>query len=324
MNDPAYNNSVFWIEVEKIKPNPFQPRKEFNQEALNSLADSIRQYGVLQPLVVTRQEIERDDGLMVEYEIIAGERRWRASRIAGLSHVPAIIRTGEQTDKMKLEMAIIENLQREDLNPIDRAKAFQQLAKEFNLKHGEIAKKVGRSREYVSNTIRLLVLPQEILDAIMTGKITEGHGRPILMLSERPEEQMTLFKEIMIKKMTVREAENISKRIATERVRKKEIMIPPEILEMEEKLSDKFGTRVRVEKKEAGGKVTIDFFSEEDLEKILTLMAAGKIKAKGEQMEEKKVTILPGELFTSQLPKELFEPPAQTDDDLYAISRFSL
>ena len=130
----GYEDKIFLIEVEKIKPNPFQPRHEFNEERLRDLADSIKQYGVLQPLVVTRNEITRDDGsLYTEYEIIAGERRWRAARIAGLSQVPAVIRTGEQSDKEKLELAIIENLQREDLNPIDRAQAFFKLANEFGL-----------------------------------------------------------------------------------------------------------------------------------------------------------------------------------------------
>ena len=152
-----YNNSIFWIDIDKVKPNPFQPRREFDEARLKDLASSIRQYGILQPLVVTRNEVFREDGSMfVEYELISGERRLRASKIAGLPQVPAIIRTGEQTDRVKLELAIIENLQREDLNPIDRAKSFKQLVDAFNLKHTEIAEKIGKSREYVSNSLRLL------------------------------------------------------------------------------------------------------------------------------------------------------------------------
>ena len=155
-----YNDSIFWIEVDKIKPNPFQPRKEFNEAALQDLADSIRQYGVLQPLVVTRKEIQKaDGGLASEYELIAGERRLRASKIAGLAQVPVLIREGQETDMMKLELAIIENLQREDLNPIDRARAFDRLANEFGFKHAQIGEKIGKSREYVSNSLRLLTLP---------------------------------------------------------------------------------------------------------------------------------------------------------------------
>src|SRR3989344_6665302 len=135
-----YNDAIFWVEVDRIKPNPFQPRKVFDETSLASLADSIRSYGVLQPLTVTRKEIERPgEGIFVEYELIAGERRLRASKIAGLINVPVVIRTGEDTDRMKLELAIIENLQREDLNALDRAKAFRRLTDEFGLQHKEIS-----------------------------------------------------------------------------------------------------------------------------------------------------------------------------------------
>ncbi|HPV33549.1 MAG TPA: ParB/RepB/Spo0J family partition protein, partial [Candidatus Paceibacterota bacterium] len=255
-----YEDKIFLIEVEKIKPNPFQPRSEFNNERLRDLADSIRQYGVLQPLVVTRNEVEREDGsLYSEYELIAGERRWRASQLAGLKQVPAVIRTGAQSDKEKLEMAIIENLQREDLNPIERAQAFFRLIKEFNLTHAEVAKRIGRSREYVSNTVRILNLPQEMLDALVSGKINEGHTRPLLMLSDRPHEQVTIFKEIIFKRLNVRDTENIARRIAFDKVRKIETLVEPEILELEEQLTEKYGNRVTVEKKEKGGRVMIDW-----------------------------------------------------------------
>src|SRR3989338_4225915 len=150
-------DSIYCVEVDRIKPNPFQPLRTFDEAALLSLAESIRQYGVLQPLTVTRKEIERPgEGILVEYELIAGERRLRAAKLAGVASVPVVIRNGEDDDRMKLEIAIIENLQREDLNPIDRAKAFNRLYKEFGLKHTEIGKRVGKSREYVSNTMRIL------------------------------------------------------------------------------------------------------------------------------------------------------------------------
>lgn len=268
-----YNDSIFWIDVEKIKPNPFQPRKDFDQAHLASLADSIKQYGVLQALVVTRKEIEKPDGgLDVEYELIAGERRLRASKLAGLQQVPVLIKTGTETDLMKLELAIIENVQREDLNPIDRARAFEKLATDFKLKHVEIARKVGKSREYVSNTIRILSLPAAILEALGKGEISEGHTRPILMLGDRPEEQTTLFKEIVFKKLTVREAEAISRKIAYDKVRKKEFIADPELTELEEKISASLGTRVSIERKQEGGKLMIDFFSNDDLHIILDLI----------------------------------------------------
>lgn len=268
-----YNNSIFWIETDKIKPNPFQPRKEFDEARLKDLASSIRQYGILQPLVLTRKELYREDGSMyVEYELISGERRLRASKIAGLSQVPALIRTGDQTDRVKLELAIIENLQREDLNPIDRAKSFKQLVDQFNLKHTEIAEKIGKSREYVSNSLRLLNMPIEMQNALSEGKISEGHTRPIMMLGDRPEEQMVLFREIMQRKMTVREAEGIARRIAYDKVRKKEFLIQPDIVEMEEKLTEALGTRVQIETLQGGGKIHIDYFSEADLRNILELV----------------------------------------------------
>ena len=264
-----YSNSIFWIEVDKINPNPYQPRREFNEEAMKDLADSIRQYGVLQPLVVSRVEREKEDGgLTPEYELIAGERRLRGARLAGLREVPVVIRVGDD-NRMKLELAIIENLQREDLNAVDRARAFLKLNTEFGFSHTDIAKKMGKSREYVSNTLRLLQLPQDVLDALSAGKISEGHTRPIMMLNERPEEQQVLFKEILYKKITVREAERIARKIATDKVRKKELIQDPHVSEIEKKLQDALGTRVHIERKENGGYITIDFFSTEDLETIL-------------------------------------------------------
>ncbi len=275
-----YSDSIFWVETEKINPNPYQPRKEFDERALTDLADSIRQYGVLQPLVVTRKEIHHEDGGMrVEYELIAGERRLRASKLAGLHQVPVIIRQGHEDAKMKLELAIIENLQREDLNPIDRAQAFLKLHEEFGFTHAEIGKKMGKSREYVSNSLRLLSLPEEIKQALVERRITEGHTRSLLMLSERPQEQATVFKEIMYKKMSVRETEQIARSIAKDKVRKKDASTDPKILSYQEKLSARLGTRVSIEPKEVGGKIVIDFFTPEDLEELVKTFSDGEIKS---------------------------------------------
>lgn len=271
------SNSIFWVEVGKISPNPFQPRREFDESRLRELAESVRMYGVLQPLVVTRKEVQREDGAFYsEYELIAGERRLRASKLAGLLQVPVIIRTGDESDRMKLELAIIENLQREDLNPVDRALAFKQLADQFTLSHVQVAKKVGRSREYVSNTLRLLLLPEDIITSMKRGEITEGHGRALLMLTGRPDEMHTLFREIVLKKLSVREVERISRKIATERVRKKEWNIDPELIEIEKQFTDTLGTRVQILRTDFGGKLTIDYFSQDDLRKILDVIAEGK------------------------------------------------
>lgn len=300
-----YENSIFWIETEKIEPNPYQPRREFDERALSDLANSIRQYGVLQPLVVSRIETQTaEGGLSTHYELIAGERRLRASRLAGVTQVPCVIRVGDDS-RAKLELAIIENLQREDLNPIDRARAFLRLQDEFKFTHSEIGAKMGKSREYVSNTLRLLTLPQEVVDALAEKKISEGHTRPILMLNGRPEEQIVLFKEIIYKKMSVREAERVARSIATERVRKPELMVDPEVNMMEQKLAEALGTRVHIERKQQGGKITIDFFSNDDLQTILSVVEhsekrdvheafhrfeAAKTKAIGERLEAKENT----------------------------------
>lgn len=264
------NNSIFWVEIDKILPNPFQPRRDFDANALEDLADSIKQYGVLQPLVVTRQEIIRPDGagMDVFYELIAGERRLRASKIARLQQVPVIIRV-EPDNKVKLELAIIENLQREDLNPIDRALAFEQLHKEFNLTHVEIGKRMGKSRVYVSNSLRLLSLPEDIKKGLLSNKITEGHTRPLLMLSDRPDEQSTLFREIVLKKISVRDAEKVARKIAQDRVRKKEFITDPKIRNYEKELSENLGTRVHIEAKENGGQILINYSTLNDIEGIL-------------------------------------------------------
>jgi len=279
MEDQGYeSNSIFWVEVEKIVPNPFQPRKEFNEEKLKELAESIRMYGVLQPLVVTRKEVALPDGAFRnEYELIAGERRLRASKLAGIKQVPVIIRSGQETELMKLELAIIENLQREDLNPVDRALAFKQLASQFGLSHTEVAKKVGRSRVYVSNSIRLLGLPDTILSALSNGEISDGHARTLLMLNDRPEEQDVIFREILLKKLSVREVEHLSRQIATEKIRKKSPKdLEPELKEIEREFQDSLGTRVQISKTDYGGKVVIDYFSPEDLHHLLAVMRAQK------------------------------------------------
>lgn len=265
-------DSIYWVEVEKVVPNPFQPRREFDPNKLQELADSIRMYGVLQPLTVTRKEIQRPDGTFyTEYELIAGERRLRASKLAQVSQVPVIIREGEQSEQEKLELAIIENLQREDLNSVDRALAFRQLADVFGLSHSQVATKVGRSREYVSNSIRLLALPDYMLNALRTGDMSEGHGRTLLMLNDRPEEQDTVFREILLKKLSVREVERIARSIASEKIRKVG-NFDADLVELEKKFTETLGTRVSIVKTEFGGRLSIDYFTAADLEQILERM----------------------------------------------------
>ncbi len=271
-------DSIFWIETHKIVANPYQPRREFDEQKLKELSESIRMYGVLQPLTVSRKEVTAEDGAFkTEYELIAGERRLRASKLAGLEQVPVIIREGEDSEQEKLELAIIENLQREDLNAVDRALAFKQLADVFELSHSQVAKKVGRSREYVSNSIRLLNLPDYMLESVKTADISEGHARTLLMLNDRPEEQDTLYREILLKKLTVREVERIARKIATDKVRKQQWKgTDPELIEKEKQFTETLGTRVQLTRTDYGGKITIDYFSDEDLDVLLETLAAQK------------------------------------------------
>lgn len=326
-----YSNSIFWIDTDKIKPNPFQPRRDFNEARLENLALSIKQYGVLQPLTLSRVEVEKEDGgIVTEYELIAGERRLRAAKLAGVAQVPAIIRVGD-TSIMKLELAIIENLQREDLNAVDRARAFFRLTNEFKFTHNEVAKKMGRSREYVSNSLRILSLPEDVLNALSSGKISEGHTRPILMLVDHPEEQTVLFKEILYKKITVREAEKLARKIAYDRVRKKEFMPDPEITELEEEFQEKLGTRVHIDRKESGGQIKIDFFSTEDLRQILDLINKSNEGKKPDDMLEKHIAqnnIMEDINILDDRSKDEIEETisAQEGDNakLYDISNFSL
>jgi ParB family chromosome partitioning protein len=319
-----YQNSIFWVEVDKIKSNPFQPRREFDEESMKALADSIKQYGVLQALVVTRKEIVKDDGLAVEYELIAGERRLRASKMAGLSQVPVIIRMGEgdenKDDLMKLELALIENVQREDLNPVERARAFKKLTDQFGFKHHQIAQKIGKSRVYVTNTMRILDLPEEMLIAVSEGKINEGHTRPLLMLIDRPEEQKVLFQDIMLRKMNVRDAELAARKIAIERVRKFNAALDPEICALEEKFAESLGTRVKIEKKDEGGKLVIEFFSNDDLEDILRMLQNSKEEPIDDRTPE------PARLASESVAGGEIKKAEDTsiEEDLYSIKNFSI
>jgi ParB family transcriptional regulator, chromosome partitioning protein len=350
---PFHQNAVFFIETDKISPNPYQPRREFDEGKLNELSESIRMYGVLQPIVVTRKEVLKEDGgIAVEYELIAGERRHRASRLAGLRSVPALIRDKEDSDREKLEMAIIENLQREDISSIDRARAFKKLCEDFNLKHIDIAKKVGKSREYVSNTIRLLSLPDEMLQALSEKRITEGHTRPLLMLGDRPEEQNTLFKEIMLRRLTVRDAERISRRIAVDKVRRMDTLADPEVLEWEKEVGTKLGTRVHVEQNEKGGRVSISYFNKDDLKKIMDFIMSSEqepaiepdhnvLSAAGIQTAspESRIDLSAGEAGNPEsetyTDEEMVSTPRYGDDstspdtekedeDLYSVSNFNI
>lgn len=255
----SYSDSTIQeIEVSKIVANPYQPRKVFRPEALQELADSIKEHGVIQPVVVT----ETENG----YELVVGERRFRASQLAGLTKVPAIVKKTLQ-DQTKLEVALIENIQRQELNSIEEAQAYQRLMQKFNMNQAEVAKKVGKSRPGVANTLRLLQLPAEIQRGIIEGKIFEGHGRAILTLPDI-EKQLLMYKQILEQGMNVRQVEAKVREFAKRKV--VDSAVPdPKLMAIETKLRGKFGTQVKVSRQGRGGKITIEFFSDEDLDDIM-------------------------------------------------------
>ncbi|MBI4135011.1 MAG: ParB/RepB/Spo0J family partition protein [Candidatus Sungbacteria bacterium] len=265
------HENIFWIERNRIEPNPYQPRREFDREALMSLADSLRTHGMLQPILVSRVEVETPRGMEVRYQLIAGERRWRAAELAGMVQVPVIIKK-EPDSRMKLELALIENVQREDLNPIERARAFRQLMDEFKLVQREVAERIGKSREMVANALRLLSLPVDMQDAVTRGDITEGHARAILMAGDEVEKRRQLFSEILSEKLTVRQAEDAARRIAGREVtpRKRASMFSdPETRSWQNRLQEMFGTKVQVQKVGDKGKIVIEFYSDEELRAII-------------------------------------------------------
>jgi ParB family chromosome partitioning protein len=264
---------VFQIETEKIKPNPYQPRHLFSEDSIRELADSIRQFGILEPLIVTRVEKETDKGTEVEYQLIAGERRLMAAKMIGLPTVPAIIRLSME-DQKKLELALIENIQREDLNVISKARAFDRLIKEFGLTQQELATRLGKSREVIANTLRLLQLPLEIQKALEENLINEGHARAILLFNN-PEKRRLFYKEILAKNLSGREAMELAQRyIASEnpeasKEQRRNVSYDPQDLEWKEKLEERLGVPVVIKKKGEKGAIEIKFFSNKEYDEIL-------------------------------------------------------
>ncbi len=259
---------VFQIEVEKIRPNPEQPRKEFNEEALKELAASIREFGIIQPLVVSKIEIETPSGQDVFYQLIAGHRRLLASKIAGLERVPAIVKNVD-LKRERLELAVIENIQRENLNPIEVARAYSRLSDEFGLTQREIGSRLGKSREVVANAMRLLSLPSKIQDAVSRGQLTESHARLLMAIAE-PAAQDALFEEILKNNLSVQELKfRVSRQKEKNQADKPAQGLPPEIIMAEKELSSRLQAPVSIQAGDKGGKITIHFYSQEELSQIL-------------------------------------------------------
>jgi ParB family chromosome partitioning protein len=249
------------LDIERIEPNPHQPRSRFDKAPLKELASSIEQHGLLQPVVVRRHE----EG----YQLIMGERRLRAARLAGKTSIPAIVRDASDADSLKL--ALLENLQREDLNPIDEARGYLELKDEFGFSTAEIARMIGKDRSTIANTLRLLALPETIIAMISSGELSAGHARAILSI-EDDEEKLRWAERVVNESVTVREIEKEGGQTRRGGRRRRARKVDPSIRAIEELLEAHFGTRVSVSARKKGGSVSIEFYSNEDLERILERM----------------------------------------------------
>ena len=253
-------STVSNISVESIKANKYQPREEFDQEALKDLAASIKEKGFIQPVIVRAKE--------GEYELIAGERRLRAARMLKLREIPAIIKDASDVDS--LEISIIENIQREDLNPIDQAKAYKRLVDEFSMTQENVSDTIGKDRATVANMLRLLRLPQKIQSYVSRGTISMGHARAILGLGKESE-QMRLCTKVIKNDLSVRDTERYAKKIGSP-TKKKLGEKDPNLVSLEEQLRDLLGTKVKIIKAKKGGKIEIEFYSDKDLERVISFL----------------------------------------------------
>ncbi len=250
------------IRLEQIRPNPYQPREEFDESALNELAESIKIHGVLQPIVVRKS--------VKGYDIVVGERRFRASQIAGKHDIPAIVKA--LTDKQMMELAIIENLQREDLNPLEEAKSYQVMMEHLNLTQSETADRLGKSRPYIANMLRLLNLPAEIKQLINDKKISGGHGRTLLSLKDADTMHVVAAK-VIAESMSVRQLELYVKSLGEHPVKvKQETAKPKFLVKHEQTLKECFGTKVEISKSRNKGKIAIEFTSEEEFNRLISLL----------------------------------------------------
>lgn len=259
-----------FVKLSQIEPNRLQPRKNFNEDTLIELSESIKQFGVIQPLIVQKREDY--------YEIIAGERRWRAAKIAGLKEIPVIVK--EYSDEEVMEIALIENLQRDDLNPIEEAMAYRRLIKEYNLKQDEIGEKVSKSRTAVANSMRLLNLPEEIQNMIIDEMISSGHGRTLLAIEDK-DMQINLANKIFEEKLSVRETEKLVKTFNNPKEKKNEEEYADSFIyeKYENDFKEIIGSNVSIKRRSKDkGRIEIDYYSNEDLERIMELLKSIPIK----------------------------------------------
>lgn len=248
------------IDVNEIGPSPYQPRSTMKAESLEDLKQSIAEKGVLQPVIVRRHA--------GQFQLVAGERRWRAAKLAGLGVVPAVVM--RVSDSEALEIALIENLQREDLNPVDEAKGYRELLMRFNLTHEDLAKRIGKSRASITNSLRLLNLPDEVKRGLEEGKITVGHARAVLGI-EDPRQIINIYRSVQHRGLSVRQVEALVRRKLRMKAKRKQVPVrpAPEITSIEDGLMRKLGTRVRIVNHGGHGRIEIEFYSDDDLNRIL-------------------------------------------------------
>lgn len=264
INEDVNSNSIFKVSINLIKPNEDQPRKKFDEDKIIQLSESIKEHGIIQPIVLAKQENT--------YTIIAGERRWRAAKIAGVKEVPAVIMN--LVPSQILEVSLIENIQREDLNPIEEALAYKKLIEDFKITQDDLGKRVGKSRVGITNSIRLLKLDKRVQDYIIDGVISEGHGRAILGV-DNPEIQYKIAQEIIDNGLSVRETEKMIKSIHSEKekkAKKNDANVNIYYNDIRDKLENYFGTKVNLNVKKNKGKIQIEYYSQEDLERILNIL----------------------------------------------------
>lgn len=264
IDDKSTNESVVNIDINMIIPNENQPRQDFDKDALDDLASSIKIHGVIQPITVRK--------LKDNYELIAGERRWRASKIAGLKEIPCLVK--DVTEEASTQIALIENVQREDLNPIEEAIAYKNLGENYNLTQEEIAKQVGKSRSYVANTMRLLNLHEDIINYISKGELTSGHGKVLLGIKDK-NQQLIAANKIIKNNLNVRETEELSnnKQTSAKKIKNKKAK-DPYIQDIEESLMRILGTKVNLVMGNNKGKIEIEYYGEEDLERIIEVLTS--------------------------------------------------
>lgn len=254
-------NGVVELKINEIEPNVGQPRKNFDDEKLLQLSESIKQHGIVQPIIVRREDNT--------YKIVAGERRWRAARLAGLISVPVIIK--DVTNKQVMEMALIENIQREDLNPIEEAEAYERLINEYDMTQEELSKSIGKNRSTIANIIRLLALCEKVKNFLINGEISSGHARALLAIEDK-EVQEKLCNEIIEKSINVRETENLVKKILSDKKQMKKVNYEDEnIIKIEDDLKKLLGTKVKLFNSNKKGKIMIEYYSNDELERLLEM-----------------------------------------------------